>query len=403
MTSPPRFRLGGSVTALATPFRDGAVDEAALAALCERQIARGTTALVLCGSTGEAPALRREEQAGVIGLAVTAAAGRVPVIAGCGAQSTRTAAELAELAAHGGATALLCAPPAYVKPTQEGLIGHMRAIAHAADLPVVLYDVPARVGVAIADDTVATLFERGLAIGIKDATADLARPPRLRAKCGPGLVQMSGDDATAAAYRAAGGDGCISVTANLAPALCALLHRAWDNGDLASFARARDLLAPVSDALFAESNPIPLKAALSMLDLATGEMRLPLTRASRATRERLAAELATIASTEEALAARSRYALASDGPWADTSGARLHLRRADPVRHADRAQLHGGAARPGRRRRLGLCRGAPAQIASPSASWAGRLANEGTGRTGLPRGILCSLHLPASTREGARP
>jgi 4-hydroxy-tetrahydrodipicolinate synthase len=182
-------------------------------------------------------------------------------------------------------------------------------VAHAADLPIILYDVPGRTGVAIKDETVAHLFARGLIAGIKDATADLSRPTRLRALCGPALVQMSGDDATAAAYRAAGGDGCISVTANVAPAVCSLLHRAWETGDLAAFARARDLLAALSEALFLESNPIPVKAALAILSLAPDDLRLPLMRASQATRDRLAAVLPAVMSTEEALAARSRYAL----------------------------------------------------------------------------------------------
>jgi len=265
----------------------------------------------MCGSTGEAPALRLEEQAVVVRRAVAAAAGRVAVIAGCGAPATEAAAELARSAACRGAAALLCAPPPYVRPTQEGIICHLRAVAHACDVPVILYDVPGRTGVAIKDETVALLFELGVIVGIKDATSDLSRPPRLRSLCGASFVQMSGDDATAAAYRAAGGHGCVSVTANVVPALCSLLHRSWDAGDLPAFARARDLLAPISDVLFAESNPIPLKAALAMLDLAPGDLRLPLTRASRATRDRLAGALANVTSTEEALAARSRYALAS--------------------------------------------------------------------------------------------
>jgi 4-hydroxy-tetrahydrodipicolinate synthase len=296
------------MTAIVTPFRDGAVDGACLAALCDRQVARGTTALVVCGSTGEAPALRLEEQAAVIRRA-TEAAGGMAVIAGCGAPCTEAATELAASAARCGAAALLCAPPPYVKPTQEGIIAHIRAVAHASDLPIILYDVPSRTGVAITDDTVAQLFTRGLIAGIKDATADLSRPPRLRALCGPALVQMSGDDATAAAYRAAGGDGCISVTANVAPALCSLLHRAWELGDIVAFAQVRDLLAPLSEAMFLESNPIPVKAALAILALAPNDLRLPLMRASRATRDRLAAVLPGVMSSEEALAARSRYAL----------------------------------------------------------------------------------------------
>ena len=307
--STPRF--GGSMTALATPFKDGPIDQAAFVHLCHRQIARGTTALVVCGSTGEAAALRPEEQATLIRLAVATAKGRVPVIAGCGGSSTEAAATIASLAQRCGATALLCAPTPYVKPSQEGIIAHMRTLAHAADLPLIVYDVPGRTGVAIKDETVATLFERGLTIGIKDATADLARPARLRALCGADFIQLSGDDATAAAYRAAGGDGCISVTANITPSLCSLLHRSWETRDLASFANLQDLLAPLHEALFVESNPVPLKAALATLDLASGEVRLPLLRATDATKQRLVSLLGLIMSREDWMSSHRRYALAS--------------------------------------------------------------------------------------------
>lgn len=303
--------LAGSMTALATPFRNGSIDEAAFGRLCERQIERGTTALVVCGSTGEAAAMCPEEQTALIGLAVKAAGGRVPVIAGCGGPSTEVAALSASLAAKSGANALLCAPTPYVKPSQEGIIAHMRTLAHVSDLPLILYDVPGRTGVALKDETVVRLFERGLAIAIKDATADLGRPPRLRALCGPDLVQLSGDDATAGAYRAAGGHGCISVTANLTPSLCAQLHQSWNRGDLASFARIRDLLAPLHDALFTECNPVPLKAALAMLNMALGDVRLPLMRATTPTREKLAELLAQVMGLEESVAAQTHYALAS--------------------------------------------------------------------------------------------
>jgi 4-hydroxy-tetrahydrodipicolinate synthase len=303
--------FGGSMTALATPFRDGRIDEAAFVHLCERQVERGTTGLVVCGSTGEAPALSPDEQAVLIRLAVAVADGHVPVIAGCSGPSTEAAASIAGLAATCGATALLCAPTPYVKPSQEGIIAHVRMLAHVSDLPLIIYDVPGRVGVAIKDETVATLFERGLTVGIKDATADLARPTRLRALCGPSFLQVSGDDATAAAYRAAGGHGCISVTANLTPALCAALHHAWDSGDLAAFARGRDLLAPLHDALFTESNPVPLKAALAILNLATSEVRLPLLRATDSTKHRVSEVLTHVMSREEWTASHRRYALAS--------------------------------------------------------------------------------------------
>jgi 4-hydroxy-tetrahydrodipicolinate synthase len=281
------MNLLGSMTALATPFRDGEIDSVVFTRLCHRQIEAGTTALVVCGSTGEAAAMRPEEQADLLTLAVSAAHGRVPVIAGCGGPSTDAAVIIARLAARVGADALLCAPTPYVKPSQEGIAAHIRAVANASGLPVIAYDVPSRAGVAIRDETLAALCEHGLILGLKDATADLARPPRLRALCGETFAQLSGDDATAAAYRAAGGHGCISVTANLVPGLCAAQQAAWDRRDLTEFARLRDRLAPLHDALFAETNPVPLKAALSLLDLASCEVRLPLTKACEATRWRL--------------------------------------------------------------------------------------------------------------------
>jgi 4-hydroxy-tetrahydrodipicolinate synthase len=307
----PIFGVGGSLTALATPFRDTCVDWAALSRLSKRQIDRGTAALIVAGSTGEAAALIMAEYARAVRTVVEAATGRVPVIAGCTALATSAAVALGIEAASSGADALLCAVPPYVKPTQEGIIAHIRAIAHATDLPVVLYDVPSRSGVAIADDTVARLHDAELIVGLKDATADLSRPTRLRARCGDAFTQWSGDDATAPAYRAMGGNGCISVTANVAPALCALLHRAWDKGDLGRFAVLRDLLDPLHAVLFKESNPIPVKAALASLGLCTDEVRLPLTRATLATQERLLAAMPKIMLAEEHAAHGPSYALAS--------------------------------------------------------------------------------------------
>ncbi len=299
----------GSVTALVTPFHDGQVDDAALAALCERQIRRGTTALIVCGSTGEAPALLPAEQARAVSAAVEAAADRVPVIAGCCAPATEAAAGLAALAARNGASAILCAPPAYSRPTQDGIAAHVRAVAHAADRPVVLYDVPARVGTAIEDETVARLHDGGLGMAIKDAAGDLSRPARLRALCGPGLIQFTGDDATAAAHRAMGGHGCMSVSANLAPALCAGMHAAWDRADLVEFGRMRDLLAPLHRALSRESNPIPVKAALCMMGLCDGTLRLPLTRASSATLDALGVLLPELIRAEDEAARLPRLTL----------------------------------------------------------------------------------------------
>jgi 4-hydroxy-tetrahydrodipicolinate synthase len=303
--------LGGSLTALVTPFHDTQVDLAALARLAERQIVHGTTGLVVCGSTGESQSLSVAEYARVVAAVVDVASGRLPVIAGCTAPSTAATIALAEQAARAGADGLLCAVPPYVKPTQDGIVGHVRAVSHTADLPVVLYDVPSRAGVAIADATVARLFAAELIIGLKDATADLARPPRLRAMCGEALLQVSGDDATAAGYLAMGGNGCISVTANVTPALYARLHRAWDRGDRRAFAAVRDLLHPLHAALFVESNPIPVKAALEQLGLCGSDMRLPLTRATAATQELLLHVLPSAMAAEQHAACRPAYALAS--------------------------------------------------------------------------------------------
>ena len=269
--------IGGSLVALATPLLEGQIDDAALVRLAERQIARGTAGLVVCGSTGEASALTPAEHEHIVRIVANVAAGRVPVIAGCTSVATETSVALAEAARNAGADGLLCAAPPYCKPTQEGIAAHIGAVARASGLPIILYDVPSRAGVAIGDATVARLFEAGLIVGIKDATADLSRPPRLRSLCGEQLLQLSGDDATQVAYRAMGGGGCISVTANIAPALCALLHRAWDKGDLATVAKLRDRLDPLHTALFAESNPIPLKAALAELGLCAATVRPPLT------------------------------------------------------------------------------------------------------------------------------
>jgi 4-hydroxy-tetrahydrodipicolinate synthase len=292
--------IGGSLAALPTPFRDSQIDDASLARQVERQITNGTSGLVVCGSTGEAAALTQDEYEQVVHVVVSVGDGRVPVIAGCTSATTANSVALAEMAVRAGAHGLLCAAPPYCKPTQQGIVTHIGAVAQASDLPIILYDVPSRVGVAIADATVACLFAAGSIVGIKDATADLSRPTRLRALCGDRLLQLSGDDATQLAYRAMGGRGCISVTANIAPALCALLHRAWDEGDLATVASLRDLLAPLHAALFTESNPIPLKAALAELGLCGAAVKAPLTQAEPATVERLRHVLQSIMPLERA-------------------------------------------------------------------------------------------------------
>lgn len=302
--------VGGSLTALATPFCEQRVDSNSLARLAERQIDRGTAGLIVCGSTGEASSLTQSEYACAVQTVVEAANGRVPVIAGCTAQSSKVAVALANEAATAGADALLCAVPPYVKPTQDGIFAHIRAIAQTTDVPVLLYDVPSRSGVGIHDDTVVRLRDAELIVGIKDATADVSRPVRLRRRCGDGFMQWSGDDATAPAHRAMGGIGCISVTANVTPALCALLHRAWNNRDMTRFGVLRDMLDPLHAALFVESNPIPVKAALAQLGLCSDEMRLPLTRASVATQQKLLSVMIPIMQAEEHAAHAPAMAMA---------------------------------------------------------------------------------------------
>ncbi len=290
--------------ALVTPFRaaDGALDLAALALLAERAALRGAGGVVVCGSTGEAAALSPAEQAQAIAGAVEGVAGRVPVIAGVGAPCTEAAVKLALQAERCGATALLAAPPPYVRPSQAGIAAHLRAIAAASGLPVILYDVPGRSAVACEDATVARLFEEGAIQALKDATADLARPARLRRLCGAELLQFCGDDASVAAHQAMGGAGCISVTANLLPGLCRALFDAGREGEAGRLAELRDTLAPLSEALFLESNPVPVKAALGLLGLCDATPRLPLLRATAATQAALAALLPELAAREESLA-----------------------------------------------------------------------------------------------------
>jgi 4-hydroxy-tetrahydrodipicolinate synthase len=302
--------LLGSVCAIATPFRDDHLDLEALSRWTVRQIAAGTAGIVACGSTGEAPALSANEHADVVREVCRGAAGRVPVISGATGPSTALSCKLAEAAARSGADGLLVSPPPYVKPTQDGIFAHVRAMAHAADLPIILYDVPSRTGVAIADETIARLFAAGLIVGLKDATGDLARPPRLASLCGSGLRQFTGEDGSAVAHRAMGGVGCISVTANVAPALCSALHRSIDRGNSAETERLRGVLDPLHRALFAESNPIPLKAALGQLQLCSDFVRLPLTRATASTVVRLKDVLDAVMPLEARAMLRPRLAVA---------------------------------------------------------------------------------------------
>lgn len=266
----------GSITALVTPFRDGLVDEKAFQSLVAWQIEQGTNALVPCGTTGESPTLSHQEHDRVIELCIEVAKGKVPVIAGTGSNSTDEAIRLTRSAHRAGADAALLVAPYYNKPTQEGLYRHFEAVAKAVDIPIFLYNIPGRSVIDISVETMARLAKIPNIVGVKDATADLARPLRTRLACGPDFIQLSGEDITITPFLAQGGIGCISVTSNVAPRLCADLHKAWVDGDLKTCFEIRDRLAPLHDAMFCESNPVPAKYALSLLGRILPDVRLPL-------------------------------------------------------------------------------------------------------------------------------
>jgi 4-hydroxy-tetrahydrodipicolinate synthase len=284
----------GSITALLTPFRDGAIDEAAFQSFVEWQIAEGTDGLVPCGTTGESPTLSHAEHNRVVALCVEAAAGRVPVIAGAGSNCTAEAIELARHAKQDGAVAVLVVTPYYNKPTQEGLYQHFKAIHDAVDIPIVLYNIPGRSVVDISVETMARLAKLRNIVGVKDATADLSRPVRCRLTAGAQFCQLSGEDPTAVAFLAQGGVGCISVTSNVAPGLCAQLQDAWVAGDLAKVAALRDRLAPLHDALFCETSPGPVKYAASLLGKCTADVRLPLIPIAETSRQRVRTVMADL-------------------------------------------------------------------------------------------------------------
>ena len=270
-------RLSGYAPALPTPFADdGKIDTAAFEQFCDRQARAGATALVVCGTTGEAPTLSPAEHNTLIRIAVGVARGQIPVIAGAGSNSTAHAIELTGDAEAAGADAILSVVPYYNKPTQNGLVAHFRAIAQSTGLPVILYDVPARTVSGLADETVARLAELPQIIGLKDATGDVTRVLRLRSLVGPDFRLLTGDDATALAFISLGGNGCISVTSNVAPGLCRNMFLACRHGQIASAQRWSAPVAKLTTVLFRESSPAPLKYALSLLGLISPEVRLPL-------------------------------------------------------------------------------------------------------------------------------
>ena len=277
----------GSFTALITPFRVGKVDEKAYQELVARQIAAGTHGLVPCGTTGESPTLSHEEHMRVTELCIEVAAGKVPVIAGTGSNSTEEAIMLQSHAREAGADAGLVVTPYYNKPTQAGLIAHYTAIADAVALPIIIYNIPGRSVIDMTVATMAALAKHPNIVGVKDATADLVRPLRTKLACGAGFCQLSGEDATAVPFLSQGGHGCISVTSNIAPKECADLHNAWARGDNTEVDRLNDLLLPVHDAMFCESSPGPVKYAAEIMGLCSGELRLPLVPIAEASKKRV--------------------------------------------------------------------------------------------------------------------
>jgi len=269
----------GSIPALLTPFRGGTIDESAFRRLIEWQIAEGSSALVPCGTTGEAPTLSHDEQHRLFALCVEQAAGRVPVIAGCGSNDTRTALWHMQVARDCGATAALLVAPYYNRPSQAGLLAHFSYLAERVDLPIVLYNVPGRTVTDLANATVIELARRfpERIIGIKDASGDLTRVTALRMALGPEFIQLCGNDDLALPYNAAGGVGCISVSANAAPRLCADFQAASAAGDRALALALNARLFPLHQALFTDSSPGPVKYALARLHgWLDEELRLPL-------------------------------------------------------------------------------------------------------------------------------
>jgi 4-hydroxy-tetrahydrodipicolinate synthase len=267
----------GSMPALVTPFRNGELDLETLKRLVEWQISEGSTGLVPVGTTGESPTLTHEEHETVIEEVVRTAAGRVPVIAGAGSNNTIEAIRFVEFAARVGADAALVVTPYYNKPTQRGMVAHYTALHDCADVPIIIYNIPGRSIVDMTPETMGDLAQLPRIIGVKDATGDLARVSQQRASCGKEFIQLSGEDATALGFNAHGGVGCISVTANAAPRLCAEFQQATLRGDYAAALDYQDKLMPLHEAIFTEPGLVGAKYAMSKLDLCSEEVRLPLT------------------------------------------------------------------------------------------------------------------------------
>ncbi|WP_171134996.1 4-hydroxy-tetrahydrodipicolinate synthase [Ruegeria sp. HKCCD7221] len=281
----------GSMPALVTPFTNGELDLDTLKRLVEWQIHEGSTGLVPVGTTGESPTLSHDEHETVVAEVVKASAGRVPVIAGAGSNNTVEAIRFVRFAQKVGADAALVVTPYYNKPTQKGLIAHFRALHDCADIPIIIYNIPGRSVVDMTPETMGELAELPRIVGVKDATGDLARVSQQRATCGEDFCQLSGEDATALGFNAHGGVGCISVTANVAPKLCAEFQQATLQGDYAKALEYQDRLMPLHEAIFIEPGLVGAKYALSKLGLCSTEVRSPLTELEEGTKSAIDAAL----------------------------------------------------------------------------------------------------------------
>jgi len=277
--------LRGSLTALVTPFRNGNLDEEAFRAHVSWQIDNGTSGLVPVGTTGESPTLSHDEHKKVVEWCVSEARGRVPVVAGAGSNNTAEAIDLARHAEKAGAQALLVVTPYYNKPTQEGLYQHFKAVNDAVGIPILIYNIPPRSVVDMSNATMARLYELPNIVGVKDATGNVARVSQQRHLMGPDFIQLSGEDITALAYNAAGGHGCISVVANIAPRLCADMQNLSLKGDYAAALAVQDRLVPLHDATFMEPGLAGAKAGLNLLGRMNEEVRLPLLPVTGGTRD----------------------------------------------------------------------------------------------------------------------
>lgn len=277
----------GSIVAMVTPFRDGKVDEVKIRELVEFHVKNGTDAIVPCGTTGESPTLSHTEHKRVVEVTIEAAAGRIPVVAGTGSNSTAEAIELTQHAKQAGADGVLMVCPYYNKPTQAGLVAHYKAVAAAVDIPIIMYNIPGRTGVNMLTETVAALAGLPNIVGMKEASGSLEQMTEVISLCGDRLTVVSGDDTLTLPLMAVGGKGVISVVANIVPKETAEMTRAALNGD---WKRAKELhlrLFPLCKAMFYETNPIPVKTAMQLLGRLNGELRLPLCPMSQANRDKL--------------------------------------------------------------------------------------------------------------------